>query len=191
MARNICTVEGCGRYCYSHGYCNKHWQRVYKRGSLELTRDWGTGETHEERFWSRVNKTSDCWIWGGARMKNGYGTITVNYRKWYCHRYSFFLTHGQEPNGFLLHSCDNPLCVNPNHLREGTAADNSKDMAAKGRSPHLGERSPQAKLTDQKVREIRTRIANGETQAAISRELKMSIGTINGVYHMKRWKHVI
>lgn len=191
--RKVCSIENCGLPVSGLGYCSKHYQRVYKRGTLELTRDWGSGITHEERFWSRVDKTEGCWVWKGAKMQNGYGTITVNYRKWYVHRYSWFLIYGVEPkdNLFLLHSCDNPLCVNPKHLSEGTAADNSSDMAMKGRSPHLGERSPHAKLTESKVIELRGRIRNGESQASISREFKISIGVVNEVYHRKRWKHVI
>jgi hypothetical protein len=191
MANNKCKIEDCLGDATSRGYCSKHWQRLYKRGTLELTRDWGIGNTHEERFWSRVIKTDSCWIWNGAKMKNGYGTITVNYRKWYVHRYSWYLTHNHEPKLFLLHSCDNPLCVNPKHLREGTAADNSRDMADRKRSPHLGERSPCAKLTDNKVREIRERVANGEKQAAIVREFQISAGVVCEIIQRKRWKHII
>lgn len=191
MARNICKIDGCDNYVMGHGHCSKHWQRLYKRGTLELTRDWGQGKTHEERFWSRVEKSDGCWIWEGTKNKNGYGSVTVNYKRLYAHRFAWFLTHGKMPEQFLLHSCDTPLCVNPAHLSEGTAADNAADMARKGRSGNRGERSKMAKLTDEKVREIRTRMSNGETICAISRELKMSTGTICGIKHYKRWKHVV
>lgn len=95
----------------------------------------------EQRFLTKVAKSDDgCWLWIGAR-RNKCGCISVNDRTEYAHRVAHTLWIGPIPEGLLvLHTCDQPLCVNPAHLFVGTHADNSLDMVAKGRAHH---RSPE------------------------------------------------
>lgn len=97
----------------------------------------------EERFWGHVDKSGDCWLWTASRNKQGYGSFTLaapketGGRTTRAHRYAYEKTVGPIPDGlFLLHSCDNPPCVNPAHLRPGTASDNSEDASARGRFPN-------------------------------------------------------
>lgn len=92
----------------------------------------------EGRFWSKVLKGTDqeCWLWNASRIKDGYGKFSVSGVYQQSHRISWQLTNGPIPDGLcVLHRCDNPPCVNPNHLFLGTNLDNVRDMFAKGRNP--------------------------------------------------------
>ena len=89
-----------------------------------------------ERFMSKV-KVSDtgCWEWQAAKFTNGYGAFHVRPKQWRAHRWSYQHHHGEIPEGLcVLHSCDNPVCVNPEHLSAGTLKDNTEDMFKKGRA---------------------------------------------------------
>lgn len=116
--------------------------------------------TFEERFWSWVKKHDGddaCWTWFGAMFRNKkvyYGHLNVssitgkvNQTK-LAHVVSWFLAHGVWPKKNICHSCDNPLCVRPKHLWEGTVKQNNKDMCNKGRNFDIGERSRKLSLQD-------------------------------------------
>lgn len=106
------------------------------------------------RLLARLSRPSDdaCWVWTGFRDRKGYGQIALDGRRGvhgYTHRVAWELHNGPIPDGlWVLHRCDNPPCCNPAHLFLGTAADNNRDMAAKGR--HVGT----TKLTSRQVVEI-------------------------------------
>jgi hypothetical protein len=90
----------------------------------------------ERRFWKKVDikGVDDCWEWKGA-IRSGYGAIKRNGKVVRAHRVSYELTNGNIDNNLLvIHSCDNPMCVNPNHLRQGTYGDNICDMIRRGRA---------------------------------------------------------
>jgi len=127
-------------------------------------------DSHIAAFWARVKKTDGCWVWSGGMSGCGYGQMPMKMRDRKAHRFSWRIHNGPIPRGlFVLHKCDNPPCVNPDHLFLGTNLDNAKDRAQKGRSAFgdrngrhthpekvlRGEASPQSKLTANQVREIR------------------------------------
>lgn len=95
---------------------------------------------------------SGCWLWLKAKHPDGYGSITYKKKPTKAHRVSYLEFIGPIPDGFfVLHSCDTPSCINPNHLRIGTASDNMKDMVKRGRK--LGGNF---KLTSDQITEIKT-----------------------------------
>lgn len=116
----------------------------------------------KEFFWANVEKTNTCWNWVGSKSSKkgeggGYGQFWVDGKMVRVHRFSYELHKGKITNGlFVCHTCDNSLCVNPDHLWLGTNKENITDMMRKQRG-HVkpGEENPQAKLTWEKVRQIR------------------------------------
>lgn len=89
-------------------------------------------------FFHKITMGDGCWEWTAGADRKGYGTITVGGRKVGAHRFSYRLFVGEPGELFVLHRCDNPICVRPDHLFLGTHADNMRDMRSKGR----GHRRP-------------------------------------------------
>lgn len=110
-----------------------------------------------DAFWSRVDIRGDneCWEWSGARHHTNYGHYGILYRSFLSHRVSFALWNGRDPRGWMLHRCDNPPCCNPNHLYEGTPADNNRDTMMRGRVNRCrGDAHPDCKIPDAAILEI-------------------------------------
>lgn len=137
---------------------------------------------------------SGCWLWFGPVNEHGYGTL----RNKYAHRVSYELHRGEVGALCVLHKCDVPACVNPDHLFLGTRADNIRDCHSKGRmfvqtKKHRmarGERVYGSKLTPEKVIEIRRRYAAGEQQIPLARIFGVTQGAIHSIVAGKTWKHV-
>jgi hypothetical protein len=131
-----CSVLGCNGVYDAAGYCGRHYMAFRRHGDptapvqLQIR-----GRTLEERFILRVKKGRGCWEWTGARNWKGYGVLRVDERNQLAHRIAYQLAYGETPfDLYVLHHCDNPGCVRPDHLFLGTLADNNADMRAKGRN---------------------------------------------------------
>lgn len=145
-------------------------------------------------FWSRVEKTEDCWNWKGAIQRDGYGHFKSADKTVSSHRYAYEQMVGPIASGMdLLHSCDNRRCVNPAHLRQGTHGENMLEAKAKRRHAH-GVRSHHAKLTEDQVREIRRlwiRTGYRKTNAKeLSERFGVTTGTICGIARRYIWEYV-
>jgi hypothetical protein len=151
----------------------------------------------DERFDRKVDRSGECWVWTGAHDSFGHGRLTRNYVNVGAHRVAWERSNGPIPEGMcVLHRCDNPPCVRPDHLFLGTKRDNSRDMIAKGRGrgqfrDNAGEKHPRAKLTNAAVIEIRARYAvGGVTQDQLAAEFGVSQRAVLFVLQGKHWRNV-
>jgi hypothetical protein len=142
-----------------------------------------------DRFWAHVEKSDGCWTWD-APESDGYGKMKIDGRKYYVHRVSWELNCGVIPEGLsVLHKCDNPPCVRPDHLFLGTQKDNMADAASKGRcngpaKSQPGEDNPAAKLSWGIVDQIRA-----STLSAAEWGIAVGVHrvTIHAIRSGKRW----
>lgn len=157
----------------------------------------------EQRFFNSVHKSDDpdgCWLWTGGKFSTGYGRFTVEKKRVLAHRWAYEHFTGKIPGGLLVcHRCDNPACVNPAHLFIGTHKDNSQDMVQKRRAVYQrhpekarrGEKHLNAKLTADKVREIRRRYAlGGISQSRLAQEFSVSTRSISYIVTRQHWQHI-
>ncbi len=147
--------------------------------------------TDQERFWSRVKKSDGCWEWLGTTDPYGYGQFSTKTCR-LAHRFSWEIHNGPIPDGlFVLHTCDNPPCSNPNHLFLGTHQDNAQDRAKKNRSYHpYGEKNRQAKLTNEKVTAIINRHKLGESRTSLMEAFNISRSVIAKIVTKQGWQHI-
>lgn len=152
----------------------------------------------EDRYWANVNKVEgDCWIWTGAKRNyKGYGTIALPGRgngSITTHRFAWKLAFGDIPEGLhVLHKCDNPSCVNPEHLFLGTNNDNVQDKCKKGRLNHVkGEKSGVSKLTEKDILLIKQLRKDGLLHREIAEKLNITKGNVGFILRGETWKHVL
>lgn len=143
-------------------------------------------------FWSGVRKAGkdECWNWKKSIVR-GYGQSHIQGHPEKSHRVAFRITYGYWPN-IARHTCDNPICCNPSHLIDGTHKDNTQDMLSRGRcNPPVGERSGHAKLTDEKVIEIRREYSSFKTPyIKLAEKYGVCFQLIGQIVTRKIWCHV-
>lgn len=140
--------------------------------------------------YSRV-MDNGCILWTAGKTRQGYGKTTYQYRTLVAHRAAWENIYGRIPNGLLLlHKCDNPACINIDHLFLGTQQDNMNDMRRKGRQNYFSrEKHPQAKLTSVDVDLIRDmRRRTGYTYKVIAREFNVSKDHVGAICRGVYWK---
>ena len=144
-----------------------------------------------ERLSIRSTTTPDgCTEWTGPKHdRMGYCRIKVDGRMVYAHRAAWELAHGPVPTGsVILHSCDNPSCINVTHLSVGTQRDNVQDMIRKGRADRRGDRANPAKLTWGEVRELRSLDAQGYSRPELSKRFGISKSQVGNIRLNRHWK---
>lgn len=148
-----------------------------------------------ESFWKKVSKGDDCWVWSGNKNLQGYGLVDLSGKQRLAHRVSWAIHNGNLPEViFVLHHCDNPPCIRPDHLFLGGHIENTRDRVSKGRpggrmiNRPIGESNPSAKLNLKKVSEIRELRKSGLTLSAIAKIYKVSRPQIGHIVSGQHWK---
>lgn len=194
----MCSIEGCAAPAKIKGLCRAHYQAKVKFGDPLLYKKWAA--PLEERFWRFVVKgqaDDECWSWTGGKSHGGYGRIGIGaptHKTDGAHRVSWRMHNGNAeiPAGmFVLHSCDNPQCTNPKHLRLGTRSENSLDMYSRNRQGvrklPIAEDNHKTLLTRDQVRAIR---AGGKSDTQWAKELNVTKGCIRHARVGITWKHL-
>ena len=142
-------------------------------------------------------RKNDCLIWRGTKSDRGYGRMLVNGKTILVHRWVKQLVLGHEiPHLFVVrHTCDNPSCVNPDHLILGTQKDNIADREARNRrSPNItGSKNSHAKLTENQVTTIRNEYMHGvrgHGSVVLGKKYGVSDSVILDIVNRKTWKHI-
>jgi hypothetical protein len=151
---------------------------------MELTSD------SERRFWDKVIIVDGCacWEWGGQKDDFGYGRLKIKGKRFFAHRISYFLHNSLfDPSLQVQHKvCDNPGCVNPVHLCQGTQDQNMQDCLRKGRRPQ-GRQVYCAKVDESQVLEIRTSL---DSQRDLARKFQISQAAISSIVCRRSWASV-
>ncbi|ODT75487.1 MAG: hypothetical protein ABS69_10730 [Nitrosomonadales bacterium SCN 54-20] len=141
--------------------------------------------------YSKPNVETGCVEWTGSKNKDGYGKVGINVGKMSekAHRAAWEIAKGRIPDELLvLHKCDNPSCINPDHLFLGTNAENMADRNAKGRQAfQKGELSGKAKLTEDQIKQIRE---DSRFQKDIALDYGVARTTISAIKNRYNWTHV-
>ena len=146
-----------------------------------------------ERFSSKIkiNKTTGCHEWQAGKSANGYGRFYINGKTQYAHRVVWLLVHGFIPEDiYILHNCDNPCCVNIDHLKQGDHQENMDDKVARNRQSRfalVGIASCVAKLSEQDVNQIRL---STESHRQLAKKFKIGKSQIGRIKRFQQWQHI-
>jgi hypothetical protein len=202
MSCSVCAAEK----VYALGMCLAHYRKWKFYGDVNFVRSY-TKTPIEERFFAKVEKGTGCWLWTAGKTQAGYGVIQEGGRGrklLLAHRVSYTMHKGPIPEGMnVLHSCDNPSCVNPDHLRSGTYGDNQQDAYDRSRRttpfalkknryqgprPSLpGESNPNAKLTADDVRAIRD---STEKPGTVAKQFGIIPEYVTKIRKRAAWAHI-
>lgn len=186
----VCAATDCSNPVCYRKLCSKHYNRAIKTGEIKKVKF----ENFVDSFFAKTEKgknQNDCWKWLGYKNKTGYGRMKCNGKNELSHRVSFFIKKGFWAKGMVLHSCDNPECCNPKHLRQGTAQENAQDCIKRGRKPYpfwlLKPRiaKPQkkilAELTSDEIKQIEESVSKGHIKKYIAERFNISMQLINQI----------
>lgn len=191
-----CQLPECSAPPLARGWCAPHYQRWRRRGDPRAGVGFPPGVSLANQIALRTDRSGGpdaCWPWLGPRKESGYGRIRHRGRKVYVSHLVYELEYGSLPEGMcVLHTCDNPPCVNPKHLWAGTKADNNRDRMQKGRGGNLaGENNGRAQLTEDQVRKIRHRYSlGGVSQRRLAEEHGLTPPAIGYIVRREHWSHV-
>lgn len=151
-------------------------------------------KTGKDKFFLQIQITQplECWEFIGPKFPNKYGRFTFRMKEYLAHRVSYFIHFGFiDDSKVVMHSCDNPSCVNPGHLTLGTISDNVQDMLQKGRNnPPQGSRCGMSKLSEEDVNYIFKLREQGLTHKQIATYFPVRANQIGRILDGTRWSHM-
>lgn len=169
-ATRECSIEDCHRPHYARGWCKRHYAQAWVHGdhtsAPRVMVDRGASLEERLRHIGWNVTPGGCWEWKGSVNGKGYGQVAVGIydgrvsRPSLAHRVSYTVFKGDPGNRPLRHTCDNPPCINPDHLIPGTTAENAADMSMRHRNP-TGEYRSDAVLSSDDVASIKDRYSSG------------------------------
>lgn len=198
---SICVIDGCEERAVAMGFCKSHYKRWYDTGSpheSDLQRPLKTkkmiGLSLKERLekFSKKDEETGCIEWIGSHDVDGYGQTEYKGKNYRTHRLAYKIYIGSIPKGKIVcHHCDNPSCINTDHLYVGTYKDNAHDRMKRGRSNiKTGEESSASKLTRARAIELIQRRKNGERSETLAEDYGITIWTVNDIMKGKSWKNI-
>lgn len=182
-----CSIEGCCKPAKQVGMCWGHYTSKRRYGDPEYA---SPVQRQLRRFWNNVEKSDGCWTWTGAVFANGlgYGSVYFDGKTRLAHRVSWLIHTGEEADKLVLHHCDNPKCVNPEHLYVGDHKDNARDRETRNRRRKIrGEEIGNSKLAEADVIAIRAAIG---TCDELGERFGVSRSLISLIKLRKIWAHV-
>lgn len=196
-----CCVENCDKESRSLGMCQAHYRRLQRGQSLAGSirpRVYAGGDQERLKSKTVVNDATGCWEWIASLNTNGYGQFRFRETNYPAHRAAWILFRGEIPADKttaygtmqVLHRCDNPVCVNPDHLFLGTQTDNINDAVGKNRWGERGcpgESHGRAIVTVDDVRAIR---ASSESNGVLAKRYGISKSAVLHIKHRRSWKHI-
>ena len=189
-----CDAPGCTEPFYGRGYCKAHYHRLRRFGTIEepFSTTYKNASLEEKlRLGAPPGRPEECWEWQRSLTSRGYPrTSHRGVRTIMVHRLAYEVHKGPVPPGIsVCHKCDNPKCVNPNHLFLGTVTDNQRDKFWKGRHPHCGTHG-RARMTDDEARMVRATAKCPDDYRRFARQFGVGYGTIYNLVRGNSWKRL-
>jgi hypothetical protein len=185
-----CKIPNCVKPAKKRGWCEMHYCRWRSTGDPLKTKIGGWDETASEKLQRRSQPAaSGCIEWTGACDEDGYGKFTKKGWPDRAHKAAYIVAHGDIPEGQIVrHTCDNPPCINPQHLVAGTFADNAADRVQRERFNRESNRFNRVRLSMDLAREIRVKHSQGVSRCALAAEYGVGADQISRVIHHNNWK---
>ncbi len=184
-----CSIEGCLKKAHARGWCRMHYMRWWEHGNPAIVFRKATTAGEPARHFEAALRhgSNQCFVWPFSKNNKGYAQINLDGKKFLVHRLICEEVNGPPSNErpFAIHSCGNGHlgCISPKHVRWGSCTDNITDMIAHGRST----RGRNAKLTENKVKEIRARLKGGEPQQSIANDFGVSQRAVSKIKRGILW----
>lgn len=188
-----CSIEGCGKRIVAKGFCDRHYRRD-RQGLCMIAPIIKFGLSLKDRVvkgMGEKNLKTGCIHWTMYRNPDGYGQFGFMGKKVFAHRSSFEVFNGEIPkDGIVRHCCDNPSCVNPEHLVVGDSWDNVQDCLSRGRF-QMGWKHWNTRFTDSDIMMIRELYGTKEMNLKqIGERFGVSFQTISRIVRRDLWKHI-